>query len=296
MDRNAIEQVRRFNRLVTRQAGALNADYLQRGRALGEARLLFEIGPEGAEVGALRERLGLDSGYASRLLRSLELQGLVGVRSDDGDRRRRFAVLTKKGLAERMAYDALSDDLARSILDPLSAGQRERLLGAMREVELLLTAAAIAIAIEPPDSATARACLDAYFEELAARFEDGFDPGLGGAAADMGMASPAGCFLVARLDGKAIACGGLKELEAGTGEIKRMWVERSARGLGVARRLLAALETEARRLGFLRLRLDTNKVLQEAQTMYRKAGYAEIGRYNDNPYAHLFFEKTLATD
>jgi len=217
----------------------------------------------------------------------------VVVRNDGEDRRRRFATLTPKGSSEWAAYDGLSDDLARSMLTPLGEAQRGRLLSAMREVETLITAASVQIGVEPPDSLVARDCLRAYFAELGERFETGFDPGKGGAAADMGMAPPTGCFLIARLDGKAVGCGGLKIIEPGSGEIKRMWVDREARGLGIARRLLEALEAEAMRMGFGRVRLDTNRVLGEAQAMYRKAGYREIGRYNDNPYAHLFFEKVL---
>ena len=70
MDARQIQQVRRFHRVVTQRAGVLHDDYLKRGRPLGEARLIFEIGTAGAEVAELRRRLGLDSGYASRLLRA----------------------------------------------------------------------------------------------------------------------------------------------------------------------------------------------------------------------------------
>ncbi len=77
MDERQIEQVRRFNRVVTQHVGALEDSYLQRGRPLGQARLLHEIGSTGIDVRSLRERLKLDSGYLSRLLRSLEAQGLA---------------------------------------------------------------------------------------------------------------------------------------------------------------------------------------------------------------------------
>jgi DNA-binding MarR family transcriptional regulator len=79
MDRTQIQRVRRFNRLVTQRVGALEDGYLSRGRPLGEARLIFEIGADGADASSLRGRLGLDSGYLSRLLRSLDAQGLVTV-------------------------------------------------------------------------------------------------------------------------------------------------------------------------------------------------------------------------
>src|SRR5690348_14841820 len=77
MDTERVAAVRRFNRTVTQRVGALDDEYMARGRPLGQARLLWEIGPTGAEVAALRGRLGLDSGYTSRLLRALEADGLV---------------------------------------------------------------------------------------------------------------------------------------------------------------------------------------------------------------------------
>src|ERR1700756_5267636 len=92
-----VEQVRRFNRIVTERAGALNDHFLGRGRPLGEARLLGEIGADGCEVRRLRARLGLDSGYTSRLLRSLEAAGLVEVVAGERDRRIRVARLTDSG-------------------------------------------------------------------------------------------------------------------------------------------------------------------------------------------------------
>ena len=107
------------------------------------------------------------------------------------------------------------------------------------------------------------------------------------------MSPPHGCFLIARLNDRPIGCGGLRTLEPGMGEIKRMWVSADARGMGVAWRLLGALEEHARQLGMRRVRLDTNRVLTQAQAMYRKAGYVGIERFNDNPYANFWFEKAL---
>ena len=295
MDLHDIETVRAFNRIVTLRAGAADSSYLGRGRPLGQARLLFEIGPQGADVQSLRETLGLDSGYASRLLRGLERQGLVALRPDPDDGRRRLAALTAAGLAEWRAYDDLSDQLASTMLDPLSRQQRERLVAAMREVCALLSRPAVEIAMEAPDSADARACVAAYIAELAETFEEGFDPANGNPTPEIAaMTPPTGCFLVARLDGRAVGCGALHTLEPGIGEIKRMWVAREARGLGIAGRLLEALETKAQEFGMRRVRLDTNRALTAAQAMYRKAGYAEIPRFNANPYANFWFEKDLA--
>jgi DNA-binding MarR family transcriptional regulator/GNAT superfamily N-acetyltransferase len=293
MGPDQVQQVRRFNRVVSQRIGALEDSYLQRGRPLGEARVLYEIAAEGADLRGLRERLGLDSGYASRLLRSLEGQDLVRVQGSADDGRRRRLSLTAKGRAEVATYDRLSDVLAEAMLTPLSARQRDRLLGAMADVERLIRAAAVEIRLEPPGSADARACLEAYFTELAARFEAGFDPRQSISASENELTPPAGYFVVARLDGCAVGCGALKVKDGGIGEIKRMWTADSARGLGIARRILETLEAKARELGLVILRLETNKALHEARALYRRSGYQEVAPFNAEPYAHHWFEKRL---
>jgi DNA-binding MarR family transcriptional regulator/N-acetylglutamate synthase-like GNAT family acetyltransferase len=293
MDESQLQSVRRFNRLVTQRVGALEVDYLRRGRPLAEARLLFEIGADGADVRALRSKLGLDSGYLSRLLQSLSAQELIAIAKGEEDGRRRRVSLTRKGSAERAAYDRLSDNLAASMLDPLDGSQQTRLLAAMGEVERLIRAASVKVAAEAPDTADARLCLSTYFSELAARFETGFDAGADDSARVEDMTPPSGLFVIARLDGDAVGCGGFKRVDKATGEIKRVWTAPSARGLGVARRMLRALEAAAREAGVKTLRLDTNRALTEAHALYRSEGYLEIARFNDNSYAHHWFEKRL---
>jgi DNA-binding MarR family transcriptional regulator/GNAT superfamily N-acetyltransferase len=293
MDESQLQSVRRFNRLVTQRVGALEVDYLRRGRPLAEARLLFEIGADGADVRALRSKLGLDSGYLSRLLQSLSAQELIAIAKGEEDGRRRRVSLTRKGSAERAAYDRLSDNLAESMLDPLDGSQQNRLLAAMGEVERLIRAASVKVAAEAADTADARLCLSTYFRELEARFETGFDAGADDSARVEDMAPPSGLFVIARLDGDAVGCGGFKRVDKATGEIKRVWTAPSARGLGVARRMLRALEAAAREAGVKTLRLDTNRALTEAHALYRSEGYLEIARFNDNSYAHHWFEKRL---
>ena len=139
-----IDQVRRFNRAVTQRIGALDDAFLARGRPLGQARLLWEIGPDGCDVRDLRSRLDLDSGYLSRLLRSLEHDGLVTVEVNEADGRLRTARLTAAGQAERAELDRLSDAAAARLLGPLTVRQRSRLVTAMAEVERLLAASAVA--------------------------------------------------------------------------------------------------------------------------------------------------------
>lgn len=289
-----IQQIRAFNRTVTRRLGVLNEKYLGRDRPLAESRLLFEIGPEGGEVRELRARLALDSGFLSRMLRTLEYRGLATTgHGSYGDRRVRFARLTRAGRAELRRLNALSDDLAQSMLTPLSSQQARQLVAAMSEVESLLRASSVEIAPAAPSSPDARRCLDQYFAELARRFPGGYSRRLDGAAEVRDFVPPKGSLLIARLFGTPIGCGGVRTVERRVAEIKRMWIAPEARGLGIGRRLLQELEQSARRRACRIIRLDTNESLREALKLYRSSGYREIERYNDNPYAHHWFEKAL---
>jgi len=293
MDRDLIDQVRRFNRTVTQRIGALDDAFLSRDRPLGQARLLWEIGPDGRDVRLLRSTLDLDSGYLSRLLRSLESDGLVTVEPSQADARVRTARLTSRGLAERAELDRRSDDAAAAILEPLSARHRDRLVAAMAEVERLLAASAVRIAVCDPRHPDARRAVRAYVSELSDRFEGGFDPALSISAGDDELTPPAGLFLIVTLYSDAVGCGALKFHPGAPAELKRMWVSPAVRGLGVGRRLLAELEAQAAAHGVRTLRLETNRALGEAISLYRTAGYREVGPFNDEPYAHHWFEKTL---
>jgi DNA-binding MarR family transcriptional regulator/GNAT superfamily N-acetyltransferase len=293
MDVEMVGQVRRFNRAVTQRAGALHDAFLSRGRPLGQARVLWEVGPDGCDVRELRSRLDLDSGYLSRLLRSLERDGLVAVQRSSTDGRVRTARLTTRGAAERAVLDQRSDDAAVAILEPLSAAQRARLSTAMAEVERLLAASAVRIVRRNPRHPAARFCLRAYFTELAQRFDGGFDPGRSIPASDAELTPPSGLILVATLHGEPVGCGALKFHEDAPAELKRMWVAPAARGLGLGRRLLASLEAEATASGARTVRLETNQTLVEAISLYRASGYREVAPFNDEPYAHHWFEKPL---
>lgn len=289
----AAQQVRVFNRTVAQRIGVLSEKYLGRDRPYVESRVLFEIGGKGATVKELRTRLALDSGFLSRVLRTLERKKLVTMHASSDDARVRCVRLSRAGKFELGRLDALSDKLAQSMLDPLSKDQAQRLVSAMAEVERLLRASSVEIVPEPATGDAAQQCLDRYFAEIDARFRGGFDRDKGGSDAIADFLPPRGCLLVARLLGEPIGCGALRTLEPSMGEIKRMWIAPDARGLGVGRRLLAELERMARGRRLRVIRLDTNDSLTEALQLYRSSGYREIERFNDNPYAQHWFEKVL---
>ena len=293
MEAVQIAQVRRFNRVATERAGALSERFLGRRRPLGQARLLWEIGRHGADVRDLRSRLGHDSGYLSRLLRALEADGLVVVRPGATDGRVRRATLTPRGEREWDELESRSEALAVSVLDPLSERQEHELVSAMETVERLLTASLIAVDVEDPHSPAGRWCLEQYFNELRERFDAGFDPATSSLPDAGEMATPSGLFLMARLRGEPVGCGGLILHGTAPAEIKRMWVAPEVRGIGLGRRLLRELEHRARDSGAPATRLDTNRNLTEAISLYRSSGYEEIPDFNGEPYAHHWFEKRL---
>ncbi|MEU9121103.1 helix-turn-helix domain-containing GNAT family N-acetyltransferase [Streptomyces sp. NPDC048506] len=293
MNATQIDQVRRFNRAVTERVGVLHDHYLGRDRPIGEARLLWEIGEQGRDVRRLRERLGLDSGYVSRLLRSLEADGLVTVDPHPQDRRVRTVRLTDAGRTERATLDRRSDELAGRLLAPLNAAQRARLVAAMAEVDRLLTATTVTLDTVDPDHPDAQHCLRSYVTEVQDRFETGFDPARS-LLPDLGeLRPPHGLLLVARLHGEPVGCAGLKLPPGAPAEVKRMWVAPHARGLGLGRRFLAELEALAARHGHHVLRLDTNEALTAAIGLYHSCGFQEVEPFNDEPYAHHWFEKRI---
>jgi GNAT superfamily N-acetyltransferase/DNA-binding MarR family transcriptional regulator len=242
----------------------------------------------------LRDRLGLDSSYASRLVRRLENEGLVAVEADPADGRRRRLRPTAAGLAEVRELDRLSDLAAAALLDGVPTGHHERLLSAIAEVERSLRATLVGISFEEPHYPDVVHCFARYANELDARFPGGFDAAKSISANPEELTPPAGYCVVARLRGRPIGCGALKLHGEGPAEIKRMWVDPDSRGLGVGRRLLESLEALARENGARVLHLETNRTLREAIDLYRRAGFVEVAPFNDEPHAHHWFEKALS--
>ncbi|XVU27372.1 GNAT family N-acetyltransferase [Actinoplanes sp. CA-054009] len=344
-----IDLVRDFNRYYTRRLGVLNDEYLGQGRPLGEARLLFEIGA-GADLRDLRRRLGLDSGYLSRMLRSLGGQGLVSVTPRPGDARVRTATLTEAGRRELADLEERSRASVAGLLGSLSPEQRSRLVGAQTEIRRLLRLAAITLTPVADSAPEARLCLRSYAAELVERFPEGYDAA--GALLPPGTLHD-GTFLLATEESTPVACGlwqafgadaalpsapaavapasplAASSLAASSSaasssaasssaatpsgvasplpslpsppsssasrvaEIRHLWVSPGARGLGLARRLLAALEADAAAHGVAAVRLGTHSTLVEAIALYRSAGYREIPPYDESPYNQLAFEKVL---
>lgn len=144
-----------------------------------------------------------------------------------------------------------------------------------------------------PGSSAAQHCLSRYYAELNARFAGGFEVSQSRDPDAADLRRPHGAFLVAFVDEMPVGCIGLKGQSGPAAEIKRMWIDPEHRGLGLARKLMERAEAVARELAIEMLRLDTNSALPEAIAVYRHWGWTEIPRFNDDPYAQVFFEKAL---
>jgi len=288
---DSVSRVRRFNRAVTREAGALDSSFLGRGRPLGAARVLNAIGQGRTDVADIRWYLDLDSGLMSRLLRALEDEGLVVTMPHRDDARRRIAKLTSTGRREFNAYESISNSRAELLLG--RCGNSQALLAAMDLIATAFGRGNIGIDAVNPAGKEAQYCLGEYYGELARRFKSGFEVSLSRDPDATDMILPRGTFLVAMSDGLPIGCVGLKGTGGELAEVKRLWVAPAARGLGLGRRLMDCVEDAARNIALKILRLDTNSALPEALKLYRSTGWTEIDRFNDDPYPDVFFEKRL---
>ncbi|MBL9053835.1 MAG: MarR family transcriptional regulator [Tabrizicola sp.] len=292
MPLDPIARLRRFNRAVTREVGALDTSFLGRGRPLGMARVLQLVRLEGTDVARIRDRLDLDSGLLSRFLRSLEGEGLIETATDPADRRRRIARLTPKGQTEMAAYEAIGRDRAASLI--ARAGPRaDEVVAAMDLIATLLNRDQVDIRPADPDSPEALICVQSYFDELASRIpgldRDKFtlpDP-----ASDT-YRPPHGRFLIAWSDDLPVGCVSLRPLDPVTAEVKRLWVHDTARGHGLARRLMRAIEDEARAMDLRQLKLDTNSALTEALALYQAIGWTRTAPYTGAP-ADIWLAKAL---
>ncbi|WDZ82643.1 helix-turn-helix domain-containing GNAT family N-acetyltransferase [Micromonospora cathayae] len=287
MEPDLIERVRDFNRFYTERLGLLTDHYLGLDRPLGPSRLLWEIGDRAA-VRHLRDRLGLDSGYLSRLLRSLEEQGLVRVAPHPTDGRARIAELTDAGRREREILDDRSRAGATALLGELDAGQQQELVAAQQQIRRLLRLATVTITPVAADDPRAWWCLRRYAAELAGRFPEGYD--------EATLTPPeelTGSILLACEDGRPAGCGAWVHLAPGVAEIRHLWTDVTCRGLGLGRRLMERLEADAAEHGVGTVRLGTHRALAEAIALYRSSGYHQIAAYSPSPYNQLCFEKSL---
>jgi DNA-binding MarR family transcriptional regulator/GNAT superfamily N-acetyltransferase len=289
-----VGEVRRFNRFWTRQIGMLREGYLESPFSLTEVRVLYELAHrEETTASELSEELGLDAGYLSRILRGFEKHGLIHKRPSEADGRRRLLRLTGRGREAFAPLDARSRSEIRATLGGMSISAQERLVGAMRTIEGLLSARPEPVVPyllrphQPGDMGWvvhrhgvlyAREYgwderFEALVAEIVAKFIQQYDPRL------------ERCWIAER-DGEIVGCVFLVRESEGIAKLRLLLVEREARGLGIGSRLVEECIRFARQVGYLKVTLWTNDVLNSARRIYEGMGFQLVHEKPHHSFGH----------
>ena len=289
-----VGDVRHFNRFWTRQIGVLREGYLESPFSLTEVRVLYELA-HGEETTAseLGEELGLDAGYLSRILRGFEKHGLIHKRPSEADGRRRLLRLTERGREAFAPLDARSRSEIGAMLGGMSITGQERLVGAMRTIERLLSARPEPVVPyllrphQPGDMGWvvhrhgvlyAREYgwderFEALVAEIVAKFIQQYDP------------SVERCWIAER-DGEIVGCVFLVRESQEIAKLRLLLVEPEARGLGIGSRLVEECIRFARQAGYLKITLWTNDVLNSARRIYEGMGFRLVHEKPHHSFGH----------
>ncbi len=297
-----VAAVRAFNRFYTNVIGLLHGMYLDSPYSLTEARLLFELSRQDVTaVADLRRGLDIDAGYLSRVLARFEADGLVARQRSDADARRQDITLTAAGRAAAAELDARS---ARQIGELLAEVDRQRLLGAMRDITDMLGRGVIpgqrAVVLRPPVAGDLGWVLQrhgvVYTEEFGWNSE--FEAWVATIVAEYLRAPDPGrqAGWIAEVDGAPAGSAFCVAEDAGTARLRMLLVEPWARGLGIGGRLVDEVLRFARRAGYQRIVLSTYDVLVSAGRIYRAAGFTLVSEERERAFGHDLTAQVFARD
>lgn len=293
-DMQQIEAVRRFNRFYTRTIGVLEEGLLSSPFTLTEARVIYELAQrDGTTATDLRQELGLDAGYLSRVLRALSNKGLLDKRSSQTDARQYMLSLTKQGRGAFAALNVASCTEMGALLNKLPASERRRLIAAMHTIEELLGAETghgepyLLRPHQPGDMGwivhrhgvlySEEHGWDETFEALVAkivaRFARKYDP------------KRERCWIAER-DGEPVGSVFLVRKSKTTAQLRLLLVEPKARGLGIGKRLVKECTRFARQADYRRIVLWTNSTLATARQIYEQEGYRLIDEAAHRSFGH----------
>jgi DNA-binding MarR family transcriptional regulator/N-acetylglutamate synthase-like GNAT family acetyltransferase len=275
------EQVRRFNRLYTKEIGVLTDGLLHSPFSLTEARVLYEIAHlRGPTANRLCQGLGLDAGYVSRIVAGFRERGLVSRDVAQADRRQHILSLTPQGRSEFAALDQRSHEETRAKLGQLAVADQEELIQSLERVETLLGKRATETApfvlrphragdlgwvVERHGALYAQEygwdnSFEALVAEIAAQFVRNFDP------------QREACWIAERNGGRAGSVFLVHKTDE-VAQLRLLLVEPSARGLGLGRHLVKECERFAREAGYRKITLWTNSILHAARRIYEETGF-----------------------
>ena len=275
-----VDAIREFSRFYTRTVGALEDGYLHSSYSLAEARVLFELGQRAeTDTAELRQGLGLDPGYMSRLLSRLESDGLVVRTRSRTDARRQSLTLTPAGRAAYEVLDKASSDDVERLLARLDRTDRDELVASLRTIQQILgdRQPPGTVVIRPPRAGDLGWIVEAHgrlyaeeygynasFEALVARIVADF------ADSDDHLRQAG---WIAEVDGRRAGCILCTRADDTTAQLRTLLVTPQARGLGLGSRLVDECLRFARQAGYLRMKLWTNDILDGARRLYVRAGF-----------------------
>jgi DNA-binding MarR family transcriptional regulator/GNAT superfamily N-acetyltransferase len=300
-----IDAVRRFNRFYTQRIGMLRQGLYDSPWSLAEVRVLYELAHASGQIVAsdLAQRLGLDAGYLSRILRGFVASGYVRKSRAQGDGRRLQLTLTPAGRRAFAPIDRASHDEIAALLAPLGNAAQRRLVGAMHTVESLLgppdkkAAPFMLRPHRPGDMGWVVAChgrlyadeygwdetFEALVAEIAARFVKKYKP------------ERERCWIAER-DGENVGSVFVVERSPTVAQLRLLIVEPSARGLGIGRRLVAECIDFAGRAGYRKMMLWTNGGLDAARHLYEDAGFRLTREERHHSFGHDLVGQTFVLD
>jgi len=295
-----VAAVRRFNRFYTKQIGILREGYLESPFSLTEVRVLYELAHrDETSASALSKELGLDPGYLSRLLRGFRKRGLIDRQPSRTDGRQRVLRLTERG---QDAFATLNRRSHRDIgvmLNALSAADQDRVVKAMHTIEGLLGARPernVPYLLRPHQPGDMGWVVsrhgvlyadeygwDEHFEALVAgivaKFIEQFDP------------KRERCW-IAEVDGESVGSVFLVNESETVARLRLLLVEPKARGLGIGTRLVHECMRFARRVGYRKITLWTNSVLQDARRIYEATGFHLVHEEPHHSFGHDLIGET----
>lgn len=295
MDHTLVADVRAFNRFYTRLIGALDAGMLNTPYTLTEARLIYEIGKHGRIThGDLSRTLELDPGYLTRLNFKLTDAGVIGSARAVNDRRSNYYALTPEGEAVFAALDEGSDQSIADLLQPLDPAQRHALAGAMRTIQTLLgdTVPNAPLVLRPHRIGELGWLVHRqgilYNQQFGWNIE--FEALIAGLYRDFELAppSPPKALWIAERQGAVVGSIFVTPSEGreGIAQLRMLYVEPEARGLGIGRMLVDQCVTFCRQNGYAKVRLWTQSILGSARSIYAAAGFELVESKPHKSFGH----------